>query len=85
MAHHIHDHHKDVHGGPLRAAVFGASERRLEQRVRCSVEPRAIDVTHPLGLEPANWPPSQTGIGSHPYALDTWQSFWAADAVAAGR
>lgn len=26
MAHHIHDHHKDVHGGPLRAAVFGASD-----------------------------------------------------------
>ncbi len=26
MAHHIHDHHRDVHGGPLRAAVFGASD-----------------------------------------------------------
>lgn len=26
MVHHIHDHHRDVHGGPLRAAVFGASD-----------------------------------------------------------
>ncbi|MDG2262574.1 MAG: VIT1/CCC1 transporter family protein [Actinomycetota bacterium] len=26
MAHHIHDHHKDVHGGALRASVFGASD-----------------------------------------------------------
>lgn len=26
MAHHIHDHHKDVQGGALRAAVFGASD-----------------------------------------------------------
>ncbi len=24
--HHIHDHHQDVNGGPLRAAVFGASD-----------------------------------------------------------
>jgi hypothetical protein len=33
---------------------------------------------NPLSLEPANWPASQTGIGSHPQALDTWQRFWAA-------
>jgi len=26
MAHHIHDHHKDVHGGARRASVFGASD-----------------------------------------------------------
>jgi VIT1/CCC1 family predicted Fe2+/Mn2+ transporter len=26
MAHHIHDHHRDVQGGPLRAGVFGASD-----------------------------------------------------------
>jgi len=26
VAHHIHDHHRDVQGGALRAAVFGASD-----------------------------------------------------------
>ena len=26
MAHHIHDHHRDVQGGALRASVFGASD-----------------------------------------------------------
>ena len=31
---------------------------------------------NPLGLEPANWPASQTGLGSHPQALDSWQRFW---------
>lgn len=34
---------------------------------------------NPLTLEPANWPTHQTGIGTHPYALETWRSFWAAD------
>ena len=33
---------------------------------------------NPLGLPPANWPASQTGRGSHPEALETWQQFWAA-------
>ena len=32
---------------------------------------------NPLSLEPANWPTSQTGLGSHPQALETWQAFWA--------
>ena len=32
--------------------------------------------TNPLGLEPANWPASQTGLGSHPQALESWQRFW---------
>ncbi|MAG29285.1 MAG: hypothetical protein CL908_00130 [Deltaproteobacteria bacterium] len=31
---------------------------------------------NPLSLEPANWPASQTGMGSHPHALETWQNFW---------
>ena len=31
---------------------------------------------NPLGLEPANWPESQTGMGSHPHVLDSWQHFW---------
>ena len=31
---------------------------------------------NPLGLEPANWPTSQTGMGSHPFALESWQAFW---------
>jgi len=31
---------------------------------------------NPLGLEPANWPMSQTGLGSHPQALESWQQFW---------
>jgi len=39
---------------------------------------------NPLLQEPANWPASQTGIGSHPYALESWQSFWASDAARAG-
>ena len=33
----------------------------------------------PLGLEPAEWPKSQTGMGSVPFELDTWQQFWAKD------
>jgi len=33
--------------------------------------------TNPLTLAPANWPAHQTGMGSHPDALPTWQSFWA--------
>ncbi len=32
---------------------------------------------NPLGLPAANWPASQTGLGSHPQALETWQAFWA--------
>lgn len=31
---------------------------------------------NPLGLPPAHWPASQTGLGSHPQALTTWQQFW---------
>lgn len=31
---------------------------------------------NPLGLEDANWPRSQTGMGSHPQALETWKTFW---------
>ena len=31
---------------------------------------------NPLRLAPANWPASQTGLGSHPFALESWQSFW---------
>lgn len=31
----------------------------------------------PLGLEPANWPKNQTGMGSVPFELDTWKQFWA--------
>ena len=31
---------------------------------------------NPLGLKEANWPKSQTGIGTHPHTLDTWQKFW---------
>ena len=31
---------------------------------------------NPLGLSPAQWPASQTGLGSHPQALETWKSFW---------
>lgn len=34
---------------------------------------------NPLGLAPANWPASQTGMGSHPHALETWQRFWGSD------
>jgi uncharacterized protein (TIGR02246 family) len=30
----------------------------------------------PLGLPPANWPASQTGIGSVPGELETWKRFW---------
>lgn len=31
---------------------------------------------NPLTLEPAHWPQSQTGMGSHPQALESWQRFW---------
>ncbi len=31
---------------------------------------------NPLRLEPANWPKSQTGMGSHPHTLESWQQFW---------
>ncbi|MBK7948971.1 MAG: nuclear transport factor 2 family protein [Deltaproteobacteria bacterium] len=31
---------------------------------------------NPLKLAPANWPASQTGLGSHPQALETWKRFW---------
>jgi ketosteroid isomerase-like protein len=33
---------------------------------------------NPLSLEPANWPRSQTGMGSHPHVLESWRKFWAA-------
>ena len=32
--------------------------------------------TNPLTLAPANWPANQTGMGSHPQALPSWQTFW---------
>lgn len=32
---------------------------------------------NPLSLAPADWPASQTGRGSHPYALESWRRFWA--------
>ena len=31
---------------------------------------------NPLGLAPAEWPKSQTGRGTVPWALETWQRFW---------
>jgi hypothetical protein len=31
---------------------------------------------NPLTLAPAEWPKSQTGRGSVPWALETWQRFW---------
>lgn len=31
---------------------------------------------NPLALEPANWPASQTGIGTHPHVLPSWRRFW---------
>ena len=31
---------------------------------------------NPLGLEPANWPTHQTGMGTVPAELRTWQRFW---------
>ncbi len=31
---------------------------------------------NPLSLSPANWPQSQTGMGSVPHSLETWQRFW---------
>ena len=31
---------------------------------------------NPLTLAPANWPASQTGLGSHPQALASWKRFW---------
>lgn len=31
---------------------------------------------NPLTLAPANWPARQTGMGSHPQALPSWQAFW---------
>lgn len=32
--------------------------------------------TNPLGLAPAEWPKSQTGLGSHPHVLESWKRFW---------
>lgn len=32
--------------------------------------------TNPLTLPPANWPASQTGIGTHPHVLESWRTFW---------
>lgn len=31
---------------------------------------------NPLSLAPAEWPKSQTGRGTVPWALETWQRFW---------
>ena len=31
---------------------------------------------NPLGLAPAEWPKSQTGRGSVPWSLESWQRFW---------
>jgi hypothetical protein len=31
---------------------------------------------NPLTLPPANWPASQTGMGSHPHALESWKNYW---------
>ncbi len=36
----------------------------------------AADGVNPLTLGPADWPTSQTGMGSHPFAYETWQRFW---------
>lgn len=35
--------------------------------------------TNPLSQPPANWPARQTGMGSHPQALASWQKFWEKD------
>ena len=32
---------------------------------------------NPLTLPPADWPTNQTGMGSLPHDLPTWQRFWA--------
>ena len=32
--------------------------------------------TNPLTLAPAEWPKSQTGRGTVPWSLETWQRFW---------
>jgi ketosteroid isomerase-like protein len=32
--------------------------------------------TNPLTLPPAEWPKSQTGLGTVPFDLETWQRFW---------
>ncbi|MBM4385942.1 MAG: nuclear transport factor 2 family protein [Deltaproteobacteria bacterium] len=32
--------------------------------------------TNPLTLPPANWPQSQTGRGTVPWSLESWQRFW---------
>lgn len=34
---------------------------------------------NPLSLPAANWPASQTGMGTHPHDLPTWKAFWAKD------
>ncbi|MCE2392629.1 MAG: nuclear transport factor 2 family protein [Proteobacteria bacterium] len=31
---------------------------------------------NPLSLPPAEWPRSQTGLGSVPHDLETWRRFW---------
>lgn len=36
---------------------------------------------NPLGLEPAHWPGSQTGMGSVPHELETWKRFWGQDPI----
>ncbi len=34
---------------------------------------------NPLSLPPADWPASQTGMGTHPRSLDSWKAFWSGD------
>ena len=31
---------------------------------------------NPIGLPPADWPAHQTGMGTVPHDLETWQRFW---------
>lgn len=35
--------------------------------------------SNPLELPPADWPSSQTGIGTLPHELDSWKRFWGLD------
>ena len=34
---------------------------------------------NPTGLAPANWPESQTGVGTVPGELETWKRFWGSE------
>ena len=56
MAHHIHDHHRDVQGGTLRASVFGASDGLVSNALLilgvagADVSPSTVRVTGFVGL-----------------------------------